>query len=267
MLVLAYALGGRSRTDAAEICGTNRQPLRSNACIRRIHRYNGGLAGLIDRPLPAERRCAARSRCANWQRSWRRARTRRRGDPHEIVAERHAPDAMVCGAARRRSMPSPTTWRRLHRKDRLGAAAVEKPAHISLMLERSGKGTPEPERVLLHVMTWRAVSLVGTVASLATLGKLLAPEAFAPAAMAAGVIHLRARGALQPAAVRHQTNEDAAPDNRRRREPVARHDDTPPSLRRGSRRIRWSARARCRPQLKLALLKSRPYGNSAGAAA
>ena len=52
MLALAFVLDGRSRTEAAESCGMDRQTLRSNACVRRVHRYNEeGLAGLVDRPL------------------------------------------------------------------------------------------------------------------------------------------------------------------------------------------------------------------------
>ena len=48
MLALALVLDGRTRTDAAESCGMDRQTLRDW-----VHRYNvEGLAGLIDRPLP-----------------------------------------------------------------------------------------------------------------------------------------------------------------------------------------------------------------------
>lgn len=48
MLALAMVLDGRSRTEAAESCGMDRQTLRDW-----VHRYNaGGLAGLSDRPLP-----------------------------------------------------------------------------------------------------------------------------------------------------------------------------------------------------------------------
>lgn len=48
MLALAFVLDGRSRTEAAESCGMDRQTLRDW-----VHRYNEeGLAGLIDRPLP-----------------------------------------------------------------------------------------------------------------------------------------------------------------------------------------------------------------------
>ena len=48
MLALAFVLDGRTRTEAAESCGMDRQTLRDW-----VHRYNEeGLAGLIDRPLP-----------------------------------------------------------------------------------------------------------------------------------------------------------------------------------------------------------------------
>lgn len=48
MLALALVLEGRSRTEAATICGMDRQTLRDW-----VHRYNAeGLAGLSDRPLP-----------------------------------------------------------------------------------------------------------------------------------------------------------------------------------------------------------------------
>ena len=48
MLALALVLEGRSRTEAAEICGMDRQTLRDW-----VHRYNAeGLAGLADRALP-----------------------------------------------------------------------------------------------------------------------------------------------------------------------------------------------------------------------
>lgn len=47
-LALAMVLDGRSRTEAAESCGMDRQTLRDW-----VHRYNTeGLAGLADRPLP-----------------------------------------------------------------------------------------------------------------------------------------------------------------------------------------------------------------------
>ena len=53
MLALAFVLDGRTRTEAAESCRMDRQTLRLNACVQRVHRYNEeGLAGLIDRPLP-----------------------------------------------------------------------------------------------------------------------------------------------------------------------------------------------------------------------
>ncbi len=48
MLALALILEGHSRTDAATVCGMDRQTLRDW-----VHRYNAeGLAGLSDRPLP-----------------------------------------------------------------------------------------------------------------------------------------------------------------------------------------------------------------------
>ena len=48
MLALALVLEGRSRTEAAESCGMDRQTLRDW-----MHRYNAkGLAGLHDRPPP-----------------------------------------------------------------------------------------------------------------------------------------------------------------------------------------------------------------------
>ena len=48
MLALALVLEGRSRTEAAESCGMDRQTLRDW-----VHRYNTeGVAGLADRPLP-----------------------------------------------------------------------------------------------------------------------------------------------------------------------------------------------------------------------
>src|SRR3712207_8090265 len=46
MLAIALVLEGRSREDAAESCGMDRQTLRDW-----VHRYNaGGLAGLADLP-------------------------------------------------------------------------------------------------------------------------------------------------------------------------------------------------------------------------
>lgn len=46
MLAIAHVLDGRSRTEAAESCGMDRQTLRDW-----VHRYNAeGLAGLYDRP-------------------------------------------------------------------------------------------------------------------------------------------------------------------------------------------------------------------------
>ncbi len=48
MLALAFVLDGRSRTEAAESCGMDRQTLRDW-----VHRYNEeGLTGLVDRSLP-----------------------------------------------------------------------------------------------------------------------------------------------------------------------------------------------------------------------
>lgn len=48
MLALAMVLDGRSRTEAAESCGMDRQTLRDW-----VHRYNSeGLAGLVDRLPP-----------------------------------------------------------------------------------------------------------------------------------------------------------------------------------------------------------------------
>lgn len=47
MLALALVLEGRSRVEAAQSCGMDRQTLRDW-----VHRYNAeGLAGLVDRPL------------------------------------------------------------------------------------------------------------------------------------------------------------------------------------------------------------------------
>jgi transposase len=51
MLALALALEGRSRTEAARLCGMDRQTLRDW-----VHRYNEeGLAGLSDRPHPGRK--------------------------------------------------------------------------------------------------------------------------------------------------------------------------------------------------------------------
>lgn len=48
MLALAHVLDGRSRAEAAAVCGMDRQTLRDW-----VHRYNAeGLAGLSDRPSP-----------------------------------------------------------------------------------------------------------------------------------------------------------------------------------------------------------------------
>ena len=48
MLAIALVLDGRTRGEAAELCGMDRQTLRDWA-----HRYNAeGLAGLSDRPQP-----------------------------------------------------------------------------------------------------------------------------------------------------------------------------------------------------------------------
>ncbi|PHP28720.1 IS66-like element accessory protein TnpA [Limimaricola cinnabarinus] len=71
-----------------------------------------------------------------------------------IVAESHAPGAMVSEVARRhRLMPSQvTTWRRLHREGKLGSAPVAtSPAFVPLMLDEPGSEAaslwpmPEPE--------------------------------------------------------------------------------------------------------------------------
>ena len=51
MLALALVLEGKSRTEAAQSAGMDRQTLRDWG-----HRYTGeGLAGLFDRPLPGRR--------------------------------------------------------------------------------------------------------------------------------------------------------------------------------------------------------------------
>jgi transposase len=51
MLALALVLEGKSRTEAAQSCGMDRQTLRDW-----VHRYNAeGLAGLVNRPLPGRR--------------------------------------------------------------------------------------------------------------------------------------------------------------------------------------------------------------------
>jgi transposase len=51
MLALALVLDGHSRTEAAELCGMDRQTLRDW-----VHRYNGqGLAGLSDRVAAGSR--------------------------------------------------------------------------------------------------------------------------------------------------------------------------------------------------------------------
>src|SRR5919202_6962213 len=48
MLAIALVLDGRSREDAAEACGMDRQTLRDW-----VHRYNAeGLAGLVNRRAP-----------------------------------------------------------------------------------------------------------------------------------------------------------------------------------------------------------------------
>jgi transposase len=48
MLALALVLEGHSRTDAAQMCGMDRQTLRDW-----VHRYNAeGIAGLSNRPAP-----------------------------------------------------------------------------------------------------------------------------------------------------------------------------------------------------------------------
>jgi transposase len=52
MLALALVLDGHNRTQAAELCGMDRQTLRDG-----VHRYNDeGLPGLSDRPLPGAKR-------------------------------------------------------------------------------------------------------------------------------------------------------------------------------------------------------------------
>jgi len=64
-----------------------------------------------------------------------------------IVAESHAPGAMVSEVARRhRLMPSQvTTWRRLHREGKLGPAPVAaSPAFVPLMLEDPEPSQPAP---------------------------------------------------------------------------------------------------------------------------
>jgi transposase len=51
MLALAHILDGKSRMEAAESCGMDRQTLRDW-----VHRYNAeGLAGLVNRPLPGRK--------------------------------------------------------------------------------------------------------------------------------------------------------------------------------------------------------------------
>jgi transposase len=51
MLALALVLEGKSRSEAAETCGMDRQTLRDW-----VHRYNAeGLAGLRDRPHPGRK--------------------------------------------------------------------------------------------------------------------------------------------------------------------------------------------------------------------
>ena len=51
MLALAHILDGKSRWEAAESCGMDRQTLRDW-----VHRYNAeGLAGLVNRPLPGRK--------------------------------------------------------------------------------------------------------------------------------------------------------------------------------------------------------------------
>jgi transposase len=51
MLALALVLEGRSRAEAARLCGMDRQSLRDW-----VHRYNAeGLAGLSDRPHPGRK--------------------------------------------------------------------------------------------------------------------------------------------------------------------------------------------------------------------
>jgi len=51
MLALALVLEGKTRTEAAESCGMDRQTLRDW-----VHRFNAeGLAGLVNRPLPGRK--------------------------------------------------------------------------------------------------------------------------------------------------------------------------------------------------------------------
>lgn len=60
MLALAFVPEGKSRTEAAQTCGMDRQALRD-----RVHRYNAeGLAGLVNRPLPGRQpRLSAEQMC------------------------------------------------------------------------------------------------------------------------------------------------------------------------------------------------------------
>jgi transposase len=56
MLALALVLEGHPRAEAAEACGMDRQTLRLEACLQRVHRYNAeGLAGLSDRRPPGRK--------------------------------------------------------------------------------------------------------------------------------------------------------------------------------------------------------------------
>jgi transposase len=49
MLAIAHILDGATRTEAAAACGMERQTLRFDACVKRVHRYTAeGVAGLRD---------------------------------------------------------------------------------------------------------------------------------------------------------------------------------------------------------------------------
>jgi transposase len=67
MLALAHVLDGRSRGEAANLCGMDRQTLRDW-----VHRYNAqGLAGLLDRPHPGGKprlACEQEVEVAKWVR-------------------------------------------------------------------------------------------------------------------------------------------------------------------------------------------------------
>ncbi len=65
MLALALVLDGRTRTEAANLCGMDRQTLRDW-----VHRYNDlGVAGLSDRIPPARHLGCHPCRKPKW-RSW-----------------------------------------------------------------------------------------------------------------------------------------------------------------------------------------------------